>query len=220
MISPSILSCDFTNIRKDFSDMNEAKIDYVHVDIMDGNYVPNISFGPGIVKQFRSLTDIDFDVHLMIESPENYISAFADAGANILSIHPASTKHLNRTINLIKSYGIKAGLVLNPAEDLSILDYTIDDIDILLLMSVNPGFGGQKFIESTYKKIEEAKKIIDQRSSKCLIEVDGGVNLDNAEKLYQAGADILVAGSAIFSKENPLEEMRKFKAIKKWKQVL
>jgi ribulose-phosphate 3-epimerase len=215
LISPSILSCDFTKIRDDFANMNKAKVDYVHVDIMDGNYVPNISFGPQIVKQFRELTDIPFDVHLMINNPENYIKEFADAGANILSIHPGSTIHLNRTINLIKSYGIKAGLVLNPAEDLSILDYTLDDIDILLLMSVNPGFGGQKFIESSYRKIKAAKEIINQRSSKCLIEVDGGVNLDNAEKLYECGADILVAGSAIFSNENSLEQMQKFKAISK-----
>ena len=215
MISPSILNCEFTNISKDFDAMNKAEVDYIHVDIMDGNYVPNISFGPGIVKQLRALTDIDFDVHLMINNPENYIKNFADAGANIISVHPSSTIHLNRTLNLIKSYGIKAGLVLNPHENLNILDYVLSDIDILLLMSVNPGFGGQKFIDSTFRKIMEAKNIIKEKKSNCLIEVDGGVNLQNAKKLYQAGADILVAGSAIFSKGDPYKEMIKFKEIEK-----
>lgn len=215
MISPSILSCDFTNIRKDFDALNGAKADFVHVDIMDGNYVPNISFGPSIVKQLRNLTEIDFDVHLMIERPENYIEEFYKAGANIITVHPGTTKHLNRTLNLIKSYGMKSGIVLNPSEDLSVLDYVLEDIDLLLLMSVNPGFGGQKFIKTTLRKIEEAKRIIEKRNSKCLIEVDGGVKLDNASDLYDAGADILVAGSAIFGSQNPKEEILKFKELLK-----
>ncbi len=215
MISPSILSCDFTNIKKDFDDMNKAKVDFIHVDVMDGNYVPNISFGPAIVEQLKTLTDIPFDVHLMINNPENYIENFAKAGADIISVHPGSTTHLNRTLNLIKSYGIKSGVVLNPAEDLNVLEYVLDDIDLLLLMSVNPGFGGQKFIDNTLKKIEDAAQLIKSRSSSCLIEVDGGVNLSNAQELYKRGADILVAGSAIFSKENPYDEMLKFKKIRK-----
>ncbi|MGO1579987.1 MAG: ribulose-phosphate 3-epimerase [Peptoniphilaceae bacterium] len=215
MISPSILSCDFTNIRKEFDALNEAKADFVHVDIMDGNYVPNISFGPSIVKQLRNLTEIDFDVHLMIERPENYIEEFYKAGANIITVHPGTTKHLNRTLNLIKTYGMKSGIVLNPSEDLSILDYVLEDIDLLLLMSVNPGFGGQKFIKTTLRKIEEAKRIIEKRNSKCLIEVDGGVKLDNASDIYDAGADILVAGSAIFRSQNPKEEILKFKELLK-----
>ncbi|MGO3751419.1 MAG: ribulose-phosphate 3-epimerase [Peptoniphilaceae bacterium] len=213
MISPSILSCDFTNIRKEFDALNEAKADFVHVDIMDGNYVPNISFGPSIVKQLRNLTEIDFDVHLMIERPENYIEEFYKAGANIITVHPGTTKHLNRTLNLIKTYGMKSGIVLNPSEDLSILDYVLEDIDLLLIMSVNPGFGGQKFIKTTLRKIEEAKRIIEKRNSKCLIEVDGGVKLDNASDIYDAGADILVAGSAIFRSQNPKEEILKFKEL-------
>ncbi|CDZ74762.1 ribulose-phosphate 3-epimerase [Peptoniphilus sp. ING2-D1G] len=215
MIAPSILSCDFTDIKKDFDNMNKAEVDFIHVDVMDGNYVPNISFGPSIVKQLRNLTEIPFDVHLMINNPENYIENFAKAGADIVSIHPGATTHLNRTLNLIKSYGIKSGIVLNPAEDLSILEYIIDDIDLLLLMSVNPGFGGQKFINSTLRKIEDAAEFVKRKSSKCLIEVDGGVNLLNAEEIYKRGADILVAGSAIFSKENSYDEMLKFKRIKK-----
>ncbi|MDO5041280.1 MAG: ribulose-phosphate 3-epimerase [Peptoniphilus sp.] len=215
MISPSILSCDFTDIKRDFDYMNKAEVDFIHVDVMDGNYVPNISIGPAIVGQLRALTDIPFDVHLMINNPENYIESFAKAGADIISVHPGSTTHLNRTLNSIRSHGIKSGVVLNPAEDLSILEYIIDDIDLLLLMSVNPGFGGQKFIDSTLRKIEKAAQFIKSRSSKCLIEVDGGVNLSNAQELYERGADILVAGSAIFSKPNPYDEMIKFKRIKK-----
>ncbi|WP_036728919.1 ribulose-phosphate 3-epimerase [Peptoniphilus mikwangii] len=215
MISPSILSCDFTNVKKDFDAMNEAKADFVHIDIMDGNYVPNISFGPSIVSQFRKLTDIDFDVHLMINEPEKYIEDFVKAGANIITIHPDSTLHLNRTINLIKSFGIKAGIAINPAQELSILDYTLEDIDLVLIMSVNPGFGGQSFIESSTRKVEDVKKIINNAKSKCLIEVDGGIKLNNALKVYNAGADILVAGSAIFGSENPKETIIKFKELLK-----
>ncbi|EFI42203.1 ribulose-phosphate 3-epimerase [Peptoniphilus sp. oral taxon 386] len=215
MISPSILSCDFTNVKKDFDAMNEAKADFVHIDIMDGNYVPNISFGPSIVSQFRKLTDIDFDVHLMINEPEKYIEDFVKAGANIITIHPDSTLHLNRTINLIKSFGIKAGIAINPAQELSILDYTLEDIDLVLIMSVNPGFGGQSFIESSTRKVEDVKKIINNAKSKCLIEVDGGIKLNNALKVYNAGADILVAGSAIFGSENPKKTIIKFKELLK-----
>lgn len=213
MISPSILSADFTNIKDDFLAMDEGKADFVHVDIMDGNYVPNISFGPGIVKQFKKLTDIPFDVHLMIENPENYIEDFVKAGADIITIHPGATKHLNRTINLIKSYGVDVGLAINPGKSLDVLDYTIEDLNLVLIMSVNPGFGGQSFIESSLRKIEETKKIINERNPRCKIEVDGGIKLDNAKEVLDAGADILVAGSAIFSKECPKDEIIKFKEL-------
>lgn len=213
MISPSILSADFTNIKDDFLAMDEGKADFVHVDIMDGNYVPNISFGPGIVKQFKKLTDIPFDVHLMIENPENYIEDFVKAGADIITIHPGATKHLNRTINLIKSYGVDVGLAINPGESVDVLDYTIEDLNLVLIMSVNPGFGGQSFIESSLRKIEETKKIINERNPRCKIEVDGGIKLDNAKEVLDAGADILVAGSAIFSKECPKDEIIKFKEL-------
>ena len=213
MISPSILSADFTNIKDDFLAMDEGKADFVHVDIMDGNYVPNISFGPGIVKQFKKLTDIPFDVHLMIENPENYIEDFVKVGADIITIHPGATKHLNRTINLIKSYGVDVGLAINPGESLEVLDYTIEDLNLVLIMSVNPGFGGQSFIESSLRKIEETKKIINEKNPRCKIEVDGGIKLNNAKEVLDAGADILVAGSAIFSKEHPNDEIIKFKEL-------
>lgn len=213
MISPSILSADFTNIKEDFAKMNEGKADFVHVDIMDGNYVPNISFGPGIVKQLRHLTDIPFDVHLMIENPENYIDAFVDAGADIITIHPDATKHLNRTINLIKSHGIKAGLAINPGQSLESLKYTIEYLDLVLIMSVNPGFGGQSFIKNSLDKIKEAKELINAKNPECKIEVDGGVKLNNALEVINAGADILVAGSAVFGSEDAALEIRKFKEL-------
>ena len=213
MISPSILSADFTNIRKDFSAMNESKADFVHVDIMDGNYVPNISFGAGIVKQLKKLTDIPFDVHLMIENPENYIEDFVKAGADIITIHPETTKHLNRTINLIKSYGIDVGLAINPAQNIDILEYTIEDLNLVLIMSVNPGFGVQSFIENSIDKIKAVKELINRKNPGCKIEVDGGIKTDNAKEVLEAGADILVAGSAIFGKENPAQEIVKFKEM-------
>lgn len=213
MISPSILSADFTNLEREFKIMNEEKVDFIHLDIMDGNYVPNISYGPGIVKSLRPLTDITFDTHLMIEKPENYIGLFAEAGSNILTIHPSTTKHLERTISLIKSYDIKAGVALNPADSIDILDYIIDDLDLVLIMSVNPGFGGQKFIKSALRKIKEVKKLINSRNLNTKIEVDGGVKLDNAREILNAGADILVAGSAIFEKRKTAENIRKFKEL-------
>lgn len=213
MISPSILSCDFTKIKEQFEIMNETKVDYIHVDVMDGRYVPNISFGPAIISQLRKITDIPFDVHLMIEEPEKYIKDFAKAGADIITIHPDTTKHLNRTLNLIKEYGLKAGIAINPAENISVLDYTIDDLDLILIMSVNPGFGGQKFIESSYKKIKDTKRFIDLNKPGCILEVDGGVKLENAKKIYDCGANLLVAGSAIFGSENPKKEIEEFKRI-------
>jgi len=213
LISPSILSADFTNLEKEFKIMNEEKVDFIHLDIMDGNYVPNISYGPGIVKSLRPLTDIPFDTHLMIENPENYVELFAEAGSNILTIHPRTTNHLERTISLIKSYDIKAGIALNPADSIDVLDYIIDDLDLVLIMSVNPGFGGQKFIKSALRKISTVKKLIDSRDLNTLIEVDGGVKLDNAKEVLDAGADILVAGSAIFKKGKTAENIRKFKEL-------
>ncbi|MGI5950096.1 ribulose-phosphate 3-epimerase [Peptoniphilus sp.] len=213
MISPSILSANFANLEKDFKIMDEEKVDYIHLDIMDGSYVPNISFGPGVVKHLRPLTDITFDTHLMINNPENYIEAFANSGSDIITIHSDATTHLNRIINLIKSYGLKAGLSLNPHESIDILDYTIEDLDLILVMSVNPGFGGQSFIESSYRKISEIRELIEKRNLDTLIEVDGGVKLDNAKKVLDAGADILVAGSAIFDSKNTRENIRKFKEL-------
>lgn len=215
MISPSILACDFTRIREQFEIMNKSKVDYVHLDVMDGVYVPNISFGPDIIAQLRNITDIPFDVHLMIEQPERYIDDFVKAGADIITIHPSATKHLNRTLNLIKEKGVKAGMAINPAENLNILDYTIKDLDLVLIMSVNPGFGGQKFIEQVYGKIASVRKIIDRENPECILEVDGGVKLENALKVYESGADLLVAGSAIFGAEDPMKAIELFKEIEK-----
>lgn len=212
MLAPSILSADFTNIIEDFKIMNEEKCDFIHVDIMDGNYVPNISFGPGIVKQLRTLTDIKFDTHLMIENPENYIKDFAKSGSDIITIHPSTTKHLDRTLNLIKSYGLKCGIALNPSDDLTCLKYILKDLYLVLIMSVNPGFGGQSFIENSLLKIKDLRNIIKDNSYDTLIEVDGGVKIDNAQKILDAGADILVSGSGVF-KGDIRNNIKKFKEL-------
>lgn len=217
MLSPSLLSADFTNLEKEFKIMNEEKVDFIHLDIMDGNYVPNISYGPGVVKKLRPLTDILFDTHLMIERPENFIEDFVEAGSDIITIHPSTTKHLDRTLSLIKSYGKKAGLALNPGDSIDILDYNIENIDLVLIMSVNPGFGGQKFIPSALRKISEVKKLIEKRNLKTLIEVDGGIKLGNAKDVLDAGADILVSGSGIFEKGRTRENIKAFKEIL-WKR--
>lgn len=217
MLSPSLLSADFTNLEKEFKIMNEEKVDFIHLDIMDGNYVPNISYGPGVIKKLRPLTDILFDTHLMIERPENFIEDFVKAGSDIITIHPSTTKHLDRTLSLIKSYGKKAGLALNPGDSLDILDYNIENIDLVLIMSVNPGFGGQNFIPSALRKISEVKKLIEKRNLKTLIEVDGGIKLGNAKDVLDAGADILVSGSGIFEKGRTRENIKAFKEIL-WKR--
>jgi len=218
MISPSLLSADFTNLEKEFKILNEEKVDFIHLDIMDGNYVPNISYGPGIVKSLRPLTEIPFDTHLMIEKPENYIEEFVKSGSDIITIHPSTTKHLDRTLSIIRSFGKKTGLALNPGDSLEVLDYNLEKLDLVLVMSVNPGFGGQKFIPSSLRKIKEIKKIIEKRNLETLIEVDGGVKLDNAKEILDAGADILVAGSAIFEKDKTRENIKSFKEIL-WKEL-
>lgn len=217
MISPSLLSADFTNLEKEIKILNEEKVDFLHLDIMDGNYVPNISYGPGIVKSLRELTEIPFDTHLMIERPEDFIEKFVEAGSDIITIHPSTTKHLDRTLSLIKSYGKKAGLALNPGDSLDVLDYNLEKLDLVLIMSVNPGFGGQKFIPSALKKIKEVKKLIQERNLSTLIEVDGGVKLNNAKDILEAGADILVSGSGIFEKGKTRENIKAFKEIL-WKK--
>ena len=218
MISPSLLSADFTNLEKEFKILNEEKVDFIHLDIMDGKYVPNISYGPGIVKSLRPLTEIPFDTHLMIEKPENYIEEFVKSGSEIITIHPSTTKHLDRTLSIIRSFGKKTGLALNPGDSLEVLDYNLEKLDLVLVMSVNPGFGGQKFIPSSLRKIKEIKKIIEKRNLETLIEVDGGVKLDNAKEILDAGADILVAGSAIFEKDKTRENIKSFKEIL-WKEL-
>ncbi|MBN2735613.1 MAG: ribulose-phosphate 3-epimerase [Spirochaetales bacterium] len=202
MIAPSLLSANFANLEKDFEMLNASEADWIHLDIMDGVFVPNISFGLPLVSAVKKLSQKPLDVHLMIVKPENYFEAFAKAGADYISFHVEASNHVHRSIQLIKSLGVKAGLVLNPHTPVAVLEEVIHEVDFVLLMSVNPGFGGQKFIENTYKKIKQLKTLIKETNSKALIQVDGGVNTLNAKKLFEAGADVLVAGNAVFSAEN------------------
>lgn len=203
LIAPSLLSADFGNLQRDIEMLNRSQADWFHVDVMDGRFVPNISFGFPIMKTVREHAKKFVDVHLMIVEPEKYVEEFINQGADLVSVHYEACTHLHRTVNLIQDRGAKAGVVLNPSTPVLMLEDIISEVDLVLLMSVNPGFGGQKFIENTYKKISETKDLILSNNSTALIQVDGGVNVDNAAKLFDAGADVLVAGNAVFSSENP-----------------
>jgi ribulose-phosphate 3-epimerase len=213
LISPSLLSADFTNLAKDIEMVNKSAADWFHLDIMDGRFVPNITFGMPVVKQIKKLAAKPLDVHLMIVEPERYINAFADAGADILTVHYEASKHLHRTVSAIKEAGMKAGVALNPHTPAALLEDIITEVDLVLIMSVNPGFGGQSFIENSLRKITGVNKMIKERESKALIEVDGGVNTTNCLQLVTAGADVLVAGNAVFKSENPAATIRKLKNI-------
>ena len=210
-LSPSILSADFSNLREEILKLEKGGADYIHLDVMDGLYVPNISFGPPVINKLRDITKIPFDVHLMIDKPERYIEDFVNAGADIITVHQEATVHLHRTIEKIKSYGVKAGIALNPATPLSTIEYVLDYIDLVLIMTVNPGFGGQKYIESMNKKIKEMRKIIDERNLNILIEADGGIKLDNYKDIASCGLDIIVVGSDIFGAEDIVERTKEFK---------
>ena len=203
LIAPSVLSADFGNLQRDIEMINRSQADWFHVDVMDGRFVPNISFGFPVMKAIQEHAKKFVDVHLMIVEPEKYVEEFINYGADLVSVHYEACTHLHRTINLIQDKGAKAGVVLNPSTPVWVLEDIITEVDLVLLMSVNPGFGGQKFIANTYKKIKETKELILENNSTALIEIDGGVNTENAPKLFEAGADVLVAGNAVFASENP-----------------
>ena len=203
IIAPSILSADFLHLGKDIEMINNSEAQWIHVDVMDGVFVPNISYGIPILKAGRKATTKILDVHLMIVQPERYFQAFRDAGADILTFHVEASVHLDRSVAQVKELGMKAGVVLNPHTPVNVLSEILSELDLVLIMSVNPGFGGQKFIENTYQKIKTLKQMIQTCGKKILIEVDGGVDLTNASKLIQSGADILVAGNTVFSSTDP-----------------
>lgn len=210
-LSPSLLSADFTNLKSEMEVLDKNGVKYLHLDVMDGMFVPNISFGPMIIKQLRPLTNMVFDVHLMIEDPDRYVQNFKDAGADILTVHYEACKHLHRTISYIKSLGMKAGVSLNPATNIDVLDYVLEDLDLVLIMSVNPGFGGQSFIPSAIDKIKNLKTKIRERNLNVIVEVDGGVKTTNVKDVIEAGADLIVSGSDVFAdKEN---RIRAYKEI-------
>jgi ribulose-phosphate 3-epimerase len=211
LIAPSLLSADFANLSEDIDMVNKSEADWFHLDVMDGVFVPNISFGFPVIKAIQRLAKKPLDVHLMIAEPDRYIDAFKDIGANILSVHYEACTHLHRTIQVIRNAGMKAGVAINPHTSVSLLKDIISDIDVVCMMSVNPGFGGQKFIENTYHKISELKELIISRNSSALIEIDGGVDLKNITKLIKTGADVFVAGNTVFSSENPCQIISQLK---------
>jgi ribulose-phosphate 3-epimerase len=211
IIAPSVLSADFGNLQRDIEMINQSKADWFHIDIMDGVFVPNISFGMPVLEAITKHAQKTVDVHLMIVEPDRYIKNFAALGANILTVHYEACTHLHRTIQAIKAEGMKAGVALNPHTPISVLEDIIQEVDLVCLMSVNPGFGGQSFIENTYQKIKKLKTLIEVKNAKALIEIDGGVSDKNARQLSAAGADVLVAGNAVFKDENPAEAIIRLK---------
>ncbi len=214
VLSPSLLSVDFAHIADGIKELDRANVPALHLDVMDGAFVPNISFGAPVIKCLRKETNMIFDVHLMIEEPVRYLDDFKKAGADWVTVHAESCKHLHRTVTAIKEAGMKAGVALNPATPVSAIDYVLDEVDMVLVMSVNPGFGGQSFIPSSLRKIAEVRKLIDERNLDVRIEVDGGVNLKNVDDVLKAGADVIVAGSAVFGGDiydNSTAFMERFK---------
>jgi ribulose-phosphate 3-epimerase len=213
IVSPSVLSCDFGNIERDVKMLHSSDAQWIHIDVMDGVFVPNISFGFPVLEVIRKHTNKVLDVHLMIENPDNYLSSFKNAGADILTVHCEACHHLNRTISAIKELGMKAGVALNPHTPVSILEEVIQELDLVLIMSVNPGFGGQKFIPSSIDKVRKLAQLIQEKKSNAIIEVDGGVNLETGSSLKLAGAQALVAGSFVFGSRNPIQTITDLKNI-------
>ncbi|MBP3762657.1 MAG: ribulose-phosphate 3-epimerase [Bacteroidales bacterium] len=211
MISPSLLSADFGQLQRDIEMLNASECDWLHVDVMDGMFVPNISFGQPVVKHIKKHARKPLDVHLMIMDPGRYVADFQAAGADILTVHYEACTHLDRVLHSIKDHGMQCGVVLNPHTPVALLEDTVALCDVVLLMSVNPGFGGQQFIDNTYNKVRQLKQICNRRNASCLIEVDGGVNLRNAPLLYEAGADVLVAGNAVFGSSDPMRTIHEMK---------
>ena len=210
-IAPSILSADFSRLGDEVRAVAAAGAEYIHIDVMDGHFVPNITIGPLLVEAVRKVTDLPLDVHLMIENPDLYIPDFANAGADIIVVHAEATNHLHRTVQLIKSFGKKAGVSLNPATSLHCLDYILEDLDLVLLMTVNPGFGGQSFIETCLPKIHTLRAMLDKRGLEAELEVDGGVKIENIERISHAGADVFVAGSAVFGSKDYAATIKELK---------
>ncbi|MGX7667045.1 ribulose-phosphate 3-epimerase [Flavobacterium pedocola] len=213
IIAPSVLAADFANLQRDVEMINTSEADWFHIDIMDGVFVPNISFGMPVLEAINKHAKKTIDVHLMIVDPDRYIKTFKDLGTDILTVHYEASTHLHRTLQAIKAEGMKAGVALNPHTNVSLLEDVINDIDLVCIMSVNPGFGGQSFIENTYKKVKQLKEIINRNGAATLIEIDGGVTNKNARQLVEAGADVLVAGSFVFKAENPIETIADLKKI-------
>ena len=213
IVAPSILSADFGNLANDISMLNSSKADWVHIDVMDGHYVPNISFGMPIIDSINAISNKPLDIHLMISKPERYIENFLKYNTKVLTVHLEASRHLHRTIQEIKSKGVMAGVAINPHTDVNHLNEIINDIDLVCVMSVNPGFSGQNFIENSYNKVKKLKKLILEKKSKCKIQVDGGVNIINAKNLVEFGADVLVAGNFIFKSDNPHKNINSLKKI-------
>jgi len=213
LISPSLLSANFCNLENDIKMLNDSQADWLHVDVMDGVFVPNISFGQPVIKHIKKIAKKPLDVHLMIIEPDKFFEDYKNCGADIITVHYEACTHLHRSLSKIRQLGMKAGVVLNPHTPVCMLEDIIEMCDLVLLMSVNPGFGGQSFIENTYSKIKTLKQLIEKKNPNCLIEVDGGVNTANYKKLIEAGADVLVAGNAVFAAENPTETIKQLKTI-------
>ena len=213
LIAPSVLAADFANLQRDIELINTSEADWFHIDIMDGVFVPNISFGMPVLQAISKHAKKTIDVHLMIIDPDRYIKTFAQLGSNILTVHFEACTHLHRTLQAIKTEGMKAGVALNPHTNVDLLEDVIQDIDLVCVMSVNPGFGGQSFIENTYSKVEKLKALIQRKNASTLIEIDGGVTSKNAKQLVDAGADVLVAGSFVFTSENPIQTISDLKKV-------